>query len=667
MKRTNLKKLFCFSSLAILTGLGTFAIGASYAKSISASFNAAFETRTVDFISLIANKLTPGVESETITVIKDSVPYTFKVKNVTTNTDKNVLSISECGYIIDVTAINGMSEIIVNCNEYGYDDDLVSILYTKGTPSLVSFDGKNREKASNSVDISSFDGETNFAIVNKGGEPYVINKLSVSYSCQNGDETNTDTSLAVIDDKFIFGSGTEQDPVVLSSLFDYNNLASKIGNKDYGGYIVLDGDIEGVDRQLTASNWMGNFTGTFDGGGHTISFDYKNAKEDDGVGIFGRAEGATFKNLKLTGTIDVPVCFDVGPIAGIAAGCTFNNIESSVSIDGYDSVGGIVGMVEEESNITYCSYTGSLSSYGSVGGIAGSFMGTIANCTVGKGTTIVSETYRAGGITGDCESSSIDTCTVSATIEAGKKYCGGIVGIGDAIIQGCIVTSDAKVSASSEVGGIAGRFTNGCVQGCTVNCDVTGEIDGDGYAGGIIGYGNLGATVYESSFNGSSVIGSDYVGGICGINCATISGCNVNCDYISGRQYYGGIVGKTTGFVDYCNVGSASKGVKLVYTNLSSDFGGVAGYSNLDITYCNVYAYTYIDGSKEERAFNLGGIVGNFAGEDTYVSHIFVDTMWNESASDFGSEPYYIGKYIGTKASSAQLTNVELTPIDFNA
>jgi filamentous hemagglutinin family protein len=177
----------------------------------------------------------------------------------------------------------------------------------------------------------------------------------------------------------------------------------------------------------TAGDLTTQFTGTFDGLGHTINgLTIKRPTTND-VGLFGYAgAGSAIRNVGLVGG----------------------------SITGNTNVGGLVG--ENSGSISNSYATGSvLASVGYVGGLVGRNYGTISN------------SYATGSVSGDSQ-------------------VGGLVGWN---VSGSISNSYAtgSVSGASDVGGLAGEHSGG---GSISNSYATGSVKGDGKVGGLVGWNN---------------------------------------------------------------------------------------------------------------------------------------------------------------------------------
>lgn len=180
----------------------------------------------------------------------------------------------------------------------------------------------------------------------------------------------------------------------------------------------------GGNYQLTAditvtapyANEFTDFSGTFDGNGHTVTLNITASTPN--VGLFSKlAGGAVVKNVITAGSISGKVN-NVGGIAGTADGnVTIENCKNTASIKGGKGAGGILGYSEPGSGfvtISSCANMGSVSgTRKQVGGIAGNVVGThiIRNCynqgdisngagILGRGTkgVLVENCYTVGSV-----------------------------------------------------------------------------------------------------------------------------------------------------------------------------------------------------------------------------------------------------------------------------
>jgi filamentous hemagglutinin family protein len=311
-----------------------------------------------------------------------------------------------------------------------------------------------------------------------------------------------------------------------------------------------------IDATATA-NWNGgagftpignqstNFTGSFDGLGHTISNLTINLPSTNDVGLFGYAgSGSIVQNVGLVGgSVSGPA--HVGALVGFDNG-TVSNSYATGSVSGSDSVGGLVGF-NFDGTVSNSYATGSVSGSENIGGLVGYIFvgGTVSNCyatgsvtgasdiggLVGFNSATISSSFATGSVSGSSAASSIgglvgynDDATVSNSYATGSvsgsqgsNYVGGLVGY---FVGGTVSNSYAtgSVSGSIYVGGLVG-LNNGTVS----NSYATGSVSGSKNIGGLVGYIFVGGTVSNSYATGS-VSGSDSVGGLVGfINTGTVS------------------------------------------------------------------------------------------------------------------------------------------------
>lgn len=151
------------------------------------------------------------------------------------------------------------------------------------------------------------------------------------------------------------GSGSSGDPYLIASTADWNTLATS--TDEYSDtFFKLTADIT-VTTMVTAT-----FSGTFDGGGHTLTFNY--TATGDNAAPFAYITGATIKNLRVAGTITTSKQFAAGIVA-ISNGGSIENCRSSVTIDSSTSGDGTHGGLVADSytgtlNITNCLFDGKL-------------------------------------------------------------------------------------------------------------------------------------------------------------------------------------------------------------------------------------------------------------------------------------------------------------------
>jgi hypothetical protein len=163
------------------------------------------------------------------------------------------------------------------------------------------------------------------------------------------------------------GSGTEDDPYIISNEKDWNSFAyyvyaeNSVGesNTFAGKFVKLAKDIsvtKGIGY-IDLNNMQNGhpFSGTFDGGGHTVTVSIS------GNALFNVIEGATIKNLTVAGRI-------VGGIhtAGVVGysygkGNKIENCVVSATVEGNSYIGGILGHgLNSDITIDGCVFKGKL-------------------------------------------------------------------------------------------------------------------------------------------------------------------------------------------------------------------------------------------------------------------------------------------------------------------
>ena len=163
------------------------------------------------------------------------------------------------------------------------------------------------------------------------------------------------------------GTGTEEDPYLIGDADDWNYLADDVAEgKNYSGkFVKLNADISVTTMIGTTS--AKPFQGTFDGGGHTLTFtggSPENPFAEERIAPFCHVNSATIKNLKVAGDIYTSRKFAAGLISRSYGATTITDcqvstlIHSSVNGDGTHS--GLVAMPDGQLTIKDCIYDGRL-------------------------------------------------------------------------------------------------------------------------------------------------------------------------------------------------------------------------------------------------------------------------------------------------------------------
>ena len=152
------------------------------------------------------------------------------------------------------------------------------------------------------------------------------------------------------------------------------NIAKLVNGGKSDINITLDTDIDltGKDWTPIGTDFHNSYTGTFDGGGHTIT-GLTFTTNDKYAGLFGWLNKAgTVKNVVMEGvqiTSNQIYGGSIGGVAGYSWG-TIENCSVSGSVSGTVYVGGVVG-AQIDGSITGCSSSATVKGMVDVGGVAG--------------------------------------------------------------------------------------------------------------------------------------------------------------------------------------------------------------------------------------------------------------------------------------------------------
>lgn len=256
------------------------------------------------------------------------------------------------------------------------------------------------------------------------------------------------------------GEGTKDNPYLIGSIGDFHEIGLSPAS-----HYRLANDIDA--SKYTFNTIPGDFTGSLDGAGYTISNLDVVTSEYEG-GIFSRMTSATVKNLNFS-NVHVYIGSETGyagTLVGASVETTIENVNFyGLNVEGNVSLyGGIVGEGYMHTNILGCAvYYAHINAGGSIGGIAGNL--------------------RTGSV--------VKSCLFGGEI-TGRGEIGGIVGTtisGDETISNNHV--DAILNGNVTIGGIAGYSKRSTIS----NNFVEGELiaSGSGRNGACVGgvIGNL--------------------------------------------------------------------------------------------------------------------------------------------------------------------------------
>ena len=403
----------------------------------------------------------------------------------------------------------------------------------------------------------------------EGGTPVITTeKLKPKNDLVWGDEgTNVDIEWE--------GSGTKEDPYLISSAEELAGFAWRINNrqenytaKDIYFKQIADIDLSSfywrpIGYSYTESPYTKYkfFSGYYDGNGYVISGLYTNCYiyNAQAVSLFGRVEGPSVKNPSKIQNINIKNAIIIGDpyrysdnysCSGIVGYGSRVNIENS-TFDGYNfggrNVSGIIGFGKD--NASYCKTincqnNGNIFGDLYIGGIGGQRV-TAEGC---KNNGLIFGFSNAGGVVGyvseanNCINTGIviGSSVCGINLGANTSFCsnfGDVIGetasgIGGTNVTNC--TSHGTIIGTTSVGGITSSLGTGTIK----NCAVFGRIIFTGTdltkAGGIAGTASATGKIDGCSFIGTSNV---ELNPICG-STAVISNCyaivNGNKSYTEG-------------------------------------------------------------------------------------------------------------------------------------
>ena len=269
---------------------------------------------------------------------------------------------------------------------------------------------------------------------------------------------------------YIYNSNTKTYTVYnADGLLAWNEAAQK--DRSINCTLTADIDLTGKDWSPIGTNFYNSYTGTFDGGGHTI-MGLTVTTNDQYVGLFGRlGKAGTVKNVVMDGiqiTCNHRLGY-AGGVAGFSWGGTIENCSVSGSVSGTICAGGVVG-IQWEASITGCSSSATVKGMVQVGGVAGETNSgaTMAACYATGNVTIEIDpidNILGGGLVGFNAGSSVLACYATGNVTStgsstGNVYIGGFLGGNYTTVTACYWKNNHEQGIGYNKEGIAPEATN---------------------------------------------------------------------------------------------------------------------------------------------------------------------------------------------------------------
>ena len=268
---------------------------------------------------------------------------------------------------------------------------------------------------------------------------------------------------------YIYDSNTKTYTVYnADGLLAWNEAAQK--DRSINCTLTADIDLTGKDWTPIGTNFYNSYTGTFDGGGHTIK-GLTVTTNDQYVGLFGRlGKAGTVKNVVMEGvqiTSNHSLGY-AGGVAGFSWGGTIENCSVSGSVSGTVSVGGVVG-IQWEASITGCSSSATVKGMVQVGGVAGETNtgATMVACYATGNVTIEIDpidNILGGGLVGFNAGSSVLACYATGNVTStgsstGNVHIGGFLGDNYTTVTACYWKNNHEQGIGYNKKGIAPEVT----------------------------------------------------------------------------------------------------------------------------------------------------------------------------------------------------------------
>ena len=279
------------------------------------------------------------------------------------------------------------------------------------------------------------------------GKTFVY-KMKNATDWQAGGEYTYTVSLAAAKDPgyTIEGNGS----YTVTSADGLMNVAELVNGGKTDINITLDKNIDltGKDWTPIGTSFDNSYTGTFDGGGHTIT-GLTITTKDQFVGLFGYLNRAgTVKNVVMEGvqiTSNQIYGGSIGGVVGYSWG-TIENCSVSGSVSGTVYVGGVVG-AQIDGSITGCSSSATVKGMVDVGGVAGqtNSNATLTACYATGNVTLEiapKKNIAGGGLVGMNAGSSLLACYATGNVTStgsstGKVHIGGFLGNNYTTVTAC--------------------------------------------------------------------------------------------------------------------------------------------------------------------------------------------------------------------------------------
>ena len=243
------------------------------------------------------------------------------------------------------------------------------------------------------------------------------------------------------------GTGTSLDPFLVTDAADLAKVGSGTDGCDSDSFYLQTADI------TLSGSWtpIASFSGTYDGGDHTISGLVVSEASDD-VGLFGSAPGATLRRVHVVDG-DVTGQTNTGGLVGYGNNVTVIDASFSGTVTGVGYVGGLVGYGPGATAIARSWSAGTVTGTNDVGGLVG-YVPSGGIRSSFSTADVAAADDDAAGLVGYFPASDLEELRVDGTITAATSSGGGSVVAGDAFHWS--LTLDLSAALGSGTSAISG-------------------------------------------------------------------------------------------------------------------------------------------------------------------------------------------------------------------
>ena len=321
--------------------------------------------------------------------------------------------------------------------------------------------------------------------------------------------------------QFAGGSGTEEDPYLVSNAAELNEIRNHI-DKHFRQIADIDLGVApwNVDNgwlpigEFYPSNPANNqlFSGSYDGNGYSISNLFISRPNTDYIGLFSLTDGAVLTHIVLM-DVDITGAHFVGALAAMLfADCvvsfssssgTVSSVGPGIGTDYVHWTGGLIGQINGTVSDSYSTavVTGS-------GSVVGGFAGQANNgstVTRSYSTGSAHGTKFVGGFIGHVNPGTVSNCYTTANA-SGSHHIGGFTGWNRGYISNSYAAGNVSATTTSYIGGFIARVYLGSDSGNYWDIEKTGVTTSAGSA--------LGRTTDEMTYPyaANTYVGWDFVG-----------------------------------------------------------------------------------------------------------------------------------------------------------